>query len=157
MVNQTEINVENFFIDQIVTLFGAGSPTADIYSDLKQRPNTDYSVSHGSINLFSVFTGPATSGFCAYGQWHGATVLLMNGIILAHSRATMWSIHRRFIDFLGQGSFRDFSLSPYSPLLSSNHMRTIYIGDRHYTVETDSELYARLVEFEVYFSRTTET
>ena len=155
---QTELNVENYFINQIYDLFQVGSPTADVYSDLKQRPNTSFTTpNHGVISIASVFTGKATAGFCAYGAWHGATVLTMNAIILANSRAIMWAIHSRLYDFLGQGKFRDFALSPYSTSEPSNQMRTIYSSDRNYVVANDSELYGRVMEFEVYFSRTRET
>ncbi len=156
VLTQTELNVENYFFTQIYNLFLAGSPTADVYTDLKQRVSTIFTNTHGAVALQTVFSQPAIDGLCNVGIWAGDTVMTFDAIILAKDRSTMRAIQNRLYDLLAQGRFRDSTLSPYSASEPSGIMRSRHIFTQKYQVDNDDELYGILMEFEVTFIKTRE-
>lgn len=145
----TQNDVLAYFYGEVISLFSAGSPTATVFTDRKQRSSVAYSSIHGEIILDNPFEGPITNVICGTGIWAGDKSLRISAIILADSRSVAEAIRERLEDFLKTGQFQDTSLTP--PAGPSVLMYTEYRSSRKYHVE--SELYGIQVEFDVYFYR----
>lgn len=150
MAEWSQNDVLTYIYGLINSLFSGGSPTATVYTSLKQRMDVDYTSIHGAFVLNNLFETPIVGAICGNSVWADDTSLIVEFIILAQDRSTAHAIYERFRDFLKIGKFQDTTITP--PAGPSVWMYVTPIaGVRQYPVE--SELYGLRGEFVVEFFR----